>query len=62
MFYASLGSTNDKVCCYVLHKDIIIDSDMLTNEFEMNASPPKLIAGSFFDYKKEMVIDMLFHY
>ena len=42
MFYANLGSTNDKVSCYVMHKHLIIDVRLLAKEFEMDASLPKL--------------------
>ena len=35
---------------------------MLAKEFKMDASPPKLIVGSFPYYRKEMAIDMLFPY
>ena len=50
MFYANLGSIDDKVSCYVMHKHIIIDSDILAKEFEIDASPPKFIVGSFLNY------------
>ena len=62
MFYANLRSTNDKVSCYVIHKHIIIDFEMLTKEYKMYASPPKLTIGSILNYKKELAFDMLFPY
>ena len=60
MFYANLGSTDNKVSCYVMHKHIIIDFNILAIEFEMDVSPFKLIVGSFPDYKKEIAINMFF--
>ena len=62
MFYANLGSTNDKVSYYIMHKHIIIDCKMLAKEFEIDVCPPKLTTGSFLDYKKELAIKMLFYY
>ena len=58
----NLGATNDKLSCYVMHKHLIIDFDTLAREFEMDASPPKVIVGDFPEYKKELAIDMLFPY
>ena len=43
-----------------MHRHIIINFDMLAKEFKIDASPPKLIAGSFTNYRNEMTIDMLF--
>ena len=60
MFYANLGATNDKLSCYIMHKHLIINYDVLTEEFEMDASPFKLAVGDFLDYTKEKAIDMLF--
>ena len=62
MFHATLGSTNDKVSCYIMHKHLIIDVELLAKEFEMDLSTPKLTIGSFPNYRKEMSIDMLFAY
>ena len=62
MFYANLGSTNDKVSCYVMHKHIIIDSKTLVKEFEMDASSPKLIVRSFPDCVKELAINIHYPY
>ena len=62
MFYANLRSANDKVSCYVMHKHLIIDTELLAKEFKMGVFPPKLQAGSFLNYKKELTIDMLFPY
>ena len=62
MFYANLGLVDDKVSYYVMHKHIILDSEMLVKEFEMDASPLKLTAGSFPDYRKELALEMLFPY
>ena len=42
MLYANLGSTDDKVSCYIVHKHLIIDVKLLAKEFEKNVSPPKL--------------------
>ena len=46
MFYANLSSVDDKVSCYVMHKHIIIDFEMLAKGFKMEASPLKLTVGS----------------
>ena len=62
MFYTNLGSINDKVSCYVIHKHLIIDVELLAKEFEMDASLPELQVRSFPNYKKELAIDMLFPY
>ena len=42
MFYENLGLINDKVSCYVMHKHMIIDAELLAKEFKMDASPLKL--------------------
>ena len=47
MFYANLEAVDDKVSCYVMHKYIVIDSNVLGREFEMHPSPPKLQAKDF---------------
>ena len=62
MIYANLGLIDDKVSCYVMHKYLIIDVELLAKEFEMDASPPQLIIRSLPNYKKKMAIDILFHY
>ena len=60
MFYINLGSANDKVNCYVMHKHMINDTELLAKKFEMDASPPKLKVESFPNNRKELVIDMIF--
>ena len=62
MFYANLGAIDDKVSCYIMHKHLIIDVDLLAKEFTMGASLLKLQVGSFLNYKKELVIDIFFSY
>ena len=62
MFYANLGAIDDKLSCYVMHKFLVIDSHVLVKEFKMNPSLPKLMAGDFPQYKKELTINMLFPY
>ena len=60
MFYANLGSIDEKVSCYVMHKHLLVDSDTLAREFNMDASPPMLKVRSFPKYRKELAINMLF--
>ena len=62
MFYASLRLADNKVSCYIMYKHLIIDVKLLAKDFEMVASPLKLQARSFPDYKRELAIDMLFPY
>ena len=62
MFNANLATINDKLSCYMMHKHLIINLDVLAKEFEMDISSPKLIVGSFPSYRKELAIDMLFPY
>ena len=62
MFYANLGAVNDKLSYYVIYKHLVIDSNVLAKEFEMDASPPKLTTTDFPKYRKEFTIDMLFPY
>ena len=50
MFYANLGTANDKVNYFVMHKHINIDTNILVKEFEIDASPPKLTTESFPNY------------
>ena len=61
MFYANLRSVDDKVSYYMMHKHIVIDSEILAKQFKTDASP-RLTIGSFPDYKKELAIEMLFPY
>ena len=35
MFYANLGADDDKVSCYIMHKHLAIDVELLEKEFEM---------------------------
>ena len=44
MFNVNLKAIVDKLSCYVIHKDIFINSNVFTKEFDMNPSPPMLIA------------------
>ena len=53
MFYANLGLVDDKVNCYNIHKHLIINAELLAKECKIDASPLKLQAESFLDYKKE---------
>ena len=46
----------------MMHKHLIIDFDILAKEFEIDASLPKAKARSFLEYRKELVIEMLFPY
>ena len=43
-----------------MHKHVVIDFDIFAKEFDMDLAPPKLIAGSFLAYKKELAI--IFHF
>ena len=60
MFYANLGSVDDNVSCYVMHKHMIIDSELLAKELKMDASPLKLQARCFPDYRKELALICFF--
>ena len=45
-----------------MYKHLFINANTLTNDFEMDASPPKLIVGSFTSYRKELAVEMFFPY
>ena len=45
-----------------MHKRLVIDFETLAKEFEMDASPLTIQAGSFPSYKKGLAIDMPFPY
>ena len=62
MSYANLRSNDDKASCYVMHRHMVIDVELLAKEFKMDTSPLKLQVGSFLNYKKELAIAMLFPY
>ena len=47
MYHANLGVADDKLSCYVMHKHLVIDFDVIAKEFKMDASPPKLMVGDF---------------
>ena len=60
IFYANLGVVDDKLSCYVMHRHVIIDFDVLAKDSEMDATLPKLAPGDFPDFTKDKAIDMLF--
>ena len=62
MFKANFVITNDKLSYYIMHKHLIIDSEVFAKEFDMDANLPKLIASSFLDYNKDLTISILFPY
>ena len=60
MFYTNLGSTNDKVNFYVVHKHMIIDYEMLAKEFEIDALPPKLMLDAFLIIRRSWPLTCFF--
>ena len=42
MFYENLGLVYDKVRCFIMHRHMIINVELLVKEFEMDEFPPKL--------------------
>ena len=49
MFNANLVITDDKLSCYVMHKHMIIDSNIFAKAFDMGPSPLKLTTTSLPD-------------
>ena len=62
IFNANLDATNDKLSCYVIHKHLVIDSEIFIKEFDMDPNPQKLIAASPPNYNKDLAINFLFPY
>ena len=47
MSYANFIVTDDKVSCYVMHKHVVIDYDVFTNDFGMDSSQQSLVQDHF---------------
>ena len=62
MFSENLATTENKLSCNVMHKLMIINSEIFPKEFDIDPRPLKLITRSFPAYTKDSTIDFLFPY
>ena len=60
MFYANLGVLVDKLSCYVMNKQIVLDVQKMVELFEMNGIPPWTLAKDYPKYNREEVVRLLF--
>ena len=62
MFNANLVIINDKLSCYVMHKQLVINFEVFAKEFNICPTSPKLTIRSFPNHTKDLAIILLFPY